>query len=418
MGVAAIQRPAEGVRIGAAALGCLIGGYPLLVLAGVEYLAVVLYCFSGLLFLIWSVVSSGGSIRLPLVAWTGGCLLVAGVVYSYAGHNQALFYIVRDVTVYMGPLGLYLLVRGFRPSERRLISRSAVVLLLANGCAAVLLLVWGRPLAVNTIFSISALSQRTVHNFSSPDLLLGVAVARPAAFLSFATSLSIAALVFVAACRPSVRPYSFLIVSLFGLLAITRTVFVIGIAGLLLITAGRRVRRLGRLVIALGYLGVAVLVTSALSGDSSVGESVVARGANSTAARSAIYEATIAYWVNFNSRFPFGGLGNPVELSSVPYPLGSHSMYLGTLFRFGALGLAGVLLVLLALMTLAARSSLGGTAWVCSILIVFIVEDVTLDPLNWLGVFLALGLFAGSVSEWTGPAGERTEVGGVRVATS
>jgi hypothetical protein len=224
------------------------------------------------------------------------------------------------------------------------------------------------------------------------DQLFGVPVARPSSFLSFATSLAIAGLVFVAAWTRLARARDFLLVAMLGALAISRTVVLLGLASFLLVTVARQFRRGSGLVIVAGLTVVAYLVSQALSGDSSFGDEVVSRGANSTAARTAVYEATLIYWERFNSRYPWGGLGNPVSLMGVPYPLGSHSMYLGTLFRFGILGLLGMMFLCLGVLAPVARASLAGLAWVASLFVVFIVEDVTLDPINWVGIFLVVGL--------------------------
>ncbi len=67
-------------------------------------------------------------------------------------------------------------------------------------------------------------------------------------------------------------------------------------------------------------------------------------------------------------------------------------MYLGTLFRFGILGLLGMMFLCLGVLAPVARASLAGLAWVASLFVVFIVEDVTLDPINWVGIFLVVGL--------------------------
>jgi len=70
-----------------------------------------------------------------------------------------------------------------------------------------------------------------------------------------------------------------------------------------------------------------------------------ARGAGSIEGRTAVYRTTLAGW----AERPLLGWGTERDVPALPYPAGSHSLYLGVLYAQGALGLAALGGCLLAL---------------------------------------------------------------------
>jgi O-antigen ligase len=88
---------------------------------------------------------------------------------------------------------------------------------------------------------------------------------------------------------------------------------------------------------ALVVLGLAAAYTYALVGEA-LSTLVTARGGGSSSARMYVYAETVSGWLER----PLTGWATEQDIPGSAYPAGSHSYYLGVLFRHGLLGLAAL----------------------------------------------------------------------------
>ena len=130
---------------------------------------------------------------------------------------------------------------------------------------------------------------------------------------------------------------------------------VAGAAVYLAVRTGLRTRAM---LAALGFALLAVLAVTTPASDAgeTLEAAVLARGPGSLNARLQIYRETVAGI----ERRPLLGWGSERDIEGLRYPAGSHSLYLGMLYRHGLIGLA--LFVAMLVATWRSSRPLAGTA--------------------------------------------------------
>ena len=380
-----------------ASLVALLGLYPVLVLVGVEYLAVFFICVASLGWFSMKLITNAGALKLPILGWIGLWTAAGGIIYSNYGTESWIFDTLRDIVIYLGPIGVYVAMQTVQPSMVRYIQKAASVLFVANLLAAVLVIITRTTEVLPTLTGLETLSQRPEHSFGAYDHVLGMTVSRPSAFLTFPTTLAIASILLLA-LRGKLGPCSWIMAAMMASLTVTRTAFIVAVLGLITSAVLGSVRSAVYVaVVSAGFASAVVLVIRSLVGSTTLGDDIVGRSVNSNATRLDIYRLTLAYWQQFNGKYPFGGLVNPVLIPEYsPFPLGSHSMYLGLIFRYGLIGIAGIVCILVSISSIAVQRSRSILPLVLGVGTIFIVEDFTLDPVNWVLLFAVLGLWSRS----------------------
>lgn len=128
-----------------------------------------------------------------------------------------------------------------------------------------------------------------------------------------------------------------LLINMLGTTGRVATLSMIAGAGAYVILASRarRIARMGAFMIM--TLAVSLMLVSPIelaSGGDIVDQVLYARGGGSVEHRTAVYQATLSGWLGS----PLFGWGTERDVADIPYPAGSHSFYLGVLYKHGLVG--------------------------------------------------------------------------------
>lgn len=290
----------------------------------------------------------------------------------------------------------------------------------------------------------------TARALGTSDYFLGTSFVRPQGLFLFATSQAVAIAAFTpillaaASWHPSLRWwfYATALVAVAALITTTTRVPILALPTS--VAAVALVRWASRGGVAwfaarrrLTAMGVAlVLVASAGLVASGAGEPLIeVLSARSLGSRSALYLATVEGW----SKRPLLGWGTEVDVGATDAggvtgppptevevdvrglpPLGSHSQYLGVLFKQGLAGFAVFASILILMLMAAWRLVIGGTwpdallaAAFGTTLFAGVTESIWLDPASSLVIAVVWGLVAGTagrraVNRTPAPVAERT----------
>ncbi len=296
----------------------------------------------------------------------------------------------------------------------------------------------------------------TARALGTSDYFLGTSFVRPQGLFLFATSQAVAIaaltplLLAAASWYPAYRWsfYVIVIVALAALLTTTTRVPILALpaslAAVALVRWGSRggaawVRAHRRLT-AVG-VGIVLIVSAVVVASGAAQPLIEVLSARSLGSRSALYVETVEGWtkrplLGWGTEIDVGGTEEagsaappPAELEvdvrGLP-PLGSHSQYLGVLFKQGLAGFAIFLSILVVLLVAAWRLVIHGTwsdalvaAAFGTTLLAGVTESIWLDPGSSLAIAIVWGLVAGSVGRTAGQlrTSSRDEPGQPRPST-
>jgi len=275
----------------------------------------------------------------------------------------------------------------------------------------------------------------TARALGTSDYFLGASFVRPQGLFLFATSQAVAIaaftpiLVAAASWYPSLRWWFYATAAVavaalittttrVPILALPASVATVGLirwgsrGGAAWLSAHRRLAAIG--------LALVVVVSAVFVVTGATKPLIEVLSARSLGSRSALYVATVEGWtkrplIGWGTEVDVGGMGEDgaaapqaeeleVDVRGLP-PLGSHSQYLGVLFKQGFAGFAIFAAIVVLLLNAAWRLVIYGTwpdalvaAAFGTTLMAGVTESIWLDPASSLVIAVVWGFVAGAVS--------------------
>ncbi|WP_143324185.1 O-antigen ligase [Caulobacter sp. X] len=328
-------------------------------------------------------------------------LLFAVLASNAAYGNAARF--IKYSAYYIGFFAVYVVAAGVDKSRGLRIS--VLIFLCYNVVFGFAQIAIGRPIFYQPPIDLKLLTETTARYFGQTSWSEAGRGIRPNGFYLYPTSYGFGLVLASSLLFLNSRILAGASGVVLGFLSLTRNSAVGAFAGLAFDLISRRIRRpqvrllvfiFAALAIFVGYVAVFSTGDTGSAGEY-IGK-ILGRGRSadeSTLFRAKLYQDTIMDFYQNNATFPFFGFSDvrgATLLGQKTLPLGSHSTFLASLYRFGVVGLFGFVCLLISMGRTAVKAGRGGL--VVALLMMMVTEDILIDPINLLIAGAALGLLS------------------------
>lgn len=367
---------------------------PLLIKIGVEFIAIFfLFFFASLALFIYKLYEFRKTKKLNTfqkLILTGLTLLFLGIILSNIYYGT-LDRFVKYSTYYIGALGFYFIsLRYGIPKYLKIVFFLFIIINLGFSFYTMFFKAY---IKVLPLIHTDLLGQRPVRYFGYREVLFSKFVCRPNGLYFYPTTFTIGMFLLSLIVFTNKKRLGMFLAFVGSLLSITRTTILITTSLLFYdLFKKKKVFLISSVVVVLLLTSVMVLPVDKIGI-----KNPLARTKSSNSDRMVSYQVSMDHWIHKNNVFPLGGFTEVEDSKASKLPLGSHSTYVAMIYKYGILGFAGFMMILLTVMIRyfkRSRNKIEAFLLCASLLLIMVFEDFLLDPINYLMLFILLGLYS------------------------